>query len=83
MAALIDPVYSKTLLVISVVSIYLHSCEWCSHCEEENTFDKTRCYNGVILQIAFALGNIVRKLSNIVIIMYDVTCKLKDPRFNT
>ena len=42
MAALIDPVYSKTLLVISVVSIYLHSCEWCSHCEEENTFDKTR-----------------------------------------
>ena len=36
----------------------------------------------MIFQIAFALGNIVCKLSNIVIIkMYDVTCKLKDPRF--
>ena len=48
MAALIDPVYSKTLLVISVVSIYLHSCEWCSHCEEENTFDKTRQVDQVL-----------------------------------
>ena len=33
-------------------------------------------YNGVIFQISLALGNIVCKLSNIVIIkMYDVTCK--------
>ena len=37
----------------------------------------------MIFQIALALGNIVCKLANIVIIkMYDVTCKLKDPRFN-
>ena len=41
-------------------------------------------YDGVVFQIVLALGNIVCKLSNIVIIkMYDVTCKLKDPRFNT
>ena len=41
-------------------------------------------YNGVSFQIALALGNIVCKLSKIVTIkMYDVTCKLKDIRFNT
>ena len=43
-------------------------------------------YNGVIFQIALnALGNIVCKLNSTIMIikMYDVTCKLKDPRFNT
>ena len=35
-------------------------------------------------KIALALGNIVCKLSNIVIIkINDVTCKFQDPRFNT
>ena len=43
-------------------------------------------YNGVIFQIALnALGNIVCKLNSTIMIikMYDVTCKLKNPRFNT
>ena len=41
-------------------------------------------YNGAIFQIAIALGNIVCKLSTIVIIKkcMNVTCKLKDPRYN-
>ena len=43
-------------------------------------------YNGVIFQIALnALSNIVCKLNSTIVIikMYYVTCKLKDPRFNT
>ena len=39
-------------------------------------------YNGVVFQIPlYALGNIVCKLNSTIMIikMYDVTCKLKDP----
>ena len=40
-------------------------------------------YNGVILQIALSLGNIVCNLSIVIMKIYDVACKLKDPRFST